>query len=76
MMNFRRQASIRASPLPRKTSNGIGLWRIQGLSGERKSGTPLSVEMPAPVKPATTEASATRFSSSAIRSARFACMAS
>ena len=52
MVNLRRQASRRASALATKASNGIGLLRIQGLSGERKSGTPLSVEIPAPVKPA------------------------
>src|SRR5215212_8341959 len=60
MTNLRRHASRRNSALARKASNGIGLLRIHGLFGERKSGTPLSVEMPAPVKPATHAASATR----------------
>ena len=36
----------------------MGLFRIHGLPGERKSGTPLSVEMPAPVNPTTVLASA------------------
>ena len=53
MMNLRRHASRRASALCKKLSNGIGLWRIHGLSGDLKSGTPLSVEIPAPVNPAT-----------------------
>ena len=53
MMNLRRHASRRASALWRKLSKEIGLWRIQGLLGDLKSGTPLSVEIPAPVNPAT-----------------------
>ena len=53
--NFRRQASIRASRLATKALKGIGLLTIQGEPGVRKSGTPDSVEMPAPVK-ATTDA--------------------
>lgn len=68
MANLRRQASQRASPLARKASNGIGLWRIQGEFGERKSGTPLSVEMPAPVNPTTLRASRTRATSRAMGS--------
>src|SRR3712207_4744737 len=60
MANLRRHASRRGSALFRKASNGMGLFLIHGLPGERKSGTPLSVDMPAPVKPAITFASANR----------------
>ena len=60
MTNLRRQASRRASSLRTKASKGIGLFSSQGLPGERKSGTPLSVEMPAPVKPVITDARPTR----------------
>ena len=45
---------MRASRLATKASNGIGLLTIQGEPGVRKSGTPDSVEMPAPVKATTT----------------------
>ena len=45
-------------------SNPIGLNFIQGESGERKSGTPHSVEIPAPVKIVTRAASAMRRESS------------
>ncbi len=38
----------------------MGLFTIQGLPGERKSGTPHSVEMPAPVNPRIVSASAKR----------------
>src|SRR5215217_9588454 len=60
MANLRRHASRRASALFKKASNGMDLFLIHGLPGERKSGTPLSVDMPAPVKPAIIFASANR----------------
>src|SRR4051794_36187145 len=46
----RRQASSRASELATNSSNGIGRLRVHNPPGERKSGMPHSVEMPAPVK--------------------------
>src|SRR5262245_46087863 len=48
--NRRRQDSRRASVEARKSENSIGLYRVQMPPGERKSGMPDSVEMPAPVK--------------------------
>jgi hypothetical protein len=68
MANLRRHASFRASSLLTNASNGIGLLRIQGESGDRKSGTPLSVEMPAPVKPTTARDRWTRPRRDSIRS--------
>src|SRR5262245_10102143 len=59
MANRRRQDSRRASAEARKSENSIGLYRVQMPPGERKSGMPDSVEMPAPVK-------ATIFSAAAI----------
>src|SRR6185436_4504687 len=65
--NLRRQASRRASAEPRKSPNSIGLYLVQMPPGERKSGMPDSVEMPAPVKATILLASAIkRFSSSAL----------
>ena len=46
----RRQASSRASALETNSSNAIGRLRVHRPPGERKSGMPHSVEMPAPVK--------------------------
>src|SRR5215475_4776925 len=46
----RRQDSSRASRLITNSSNGIGRLRVHKPPGERKSGIPHSVEMPAPVK--------------------------
>src|ERR1700730_197231 len=46
----RRQASALASGLETNSSNGIGRLRVHNPPGERKSGIPDSVEMPAPVK--------------------------
>src|ERR1700675_3850561 len=54
----RRQASSRASGLATNSSNGIGRLRVHSPPGERKSGIPHSVEMPAPVKGTMLEASA------------------
>src|SRR5262245_55460172 len=56
----RRHASLRISWLARKSSNWIGLFLDQIPPGERKSGMPHSVEIPAPVNGATTRAAATR----------------
>src|SRR5882757_7321017 len=46
----RRHASSRASWLATNSSNGIGRLRVHNPPGERKSGIPHSVEIPAPVK--------------------------
>jgi hypothetical protein len=46
----RRQASARASALETNSSNAIGRLRVHRPPGERKSGMPHSVEIPAPVK--------------------------
>src|SRR6185437_11846648 len=56
--NLRRQVSRRASAEARNASNGIGLYLVQMPPGERKSGMPDSVEMPAPVKATMLPASA------------------
>src|SRR5262249_16227895 len=55
----RRQASSRISWLARNSSNGIGLFFVQSPPGERKSGMPHSVEIPAPVNGAMTRAPST-----------------
>src|SRR5215472_16242363 len=44
-----RQDSLRASWLETNSSNGIGRFFVHNPPGERKSGMPHSVEMPAPV---------------------------
>src|SRR5438128_7099189 len=49
MMKRRRHASSRISWLATNASNGIGASLVQMPPGERKSGMPHSVEMPAPV---------------------------
>src|ERR1700730_775158 len=54
----RRHASSRASRLATNSSNGIGRLRVHNPPGERKSGIPHSVEMPAPVKGIITDPSA------------------
>src|ERR1700722_13841974 len=54
----RRHASSRASGLATNSSNGIGRLRVHNPPGERKSGMPHSVEMPAPVKGTIMDASA------------------
>src|SRR5215831_6744135 len=50
MAKRRRHASSRASWLAINSSNEIGRLRVHNPPGERKSGIPHSVEMPAPVK--------------------------
>src|SRR6476620_8087568 len=50
MAKRRRHASSRASALATNSSNAIGRLRVHRPPGERKSGIPHSVEMPAPVK--------------------------
>src|SRR5215207_5196704 len=50
MAKRRRQASFRISWLARNSSNGIGWFFVHSPPGERKSGMPHSVEIPAPVK--------------------------
>src|SRR4029078_11237859 len=71
MAKLRRQDSSRISWLAMNSSNGIGLFLVQIPPGERKSGMPHSVEIPAPVNGATLRAfpmsfcrSATAFSRS------------
>ncbi len=54
MANRRRQLSSRISWLARKSPNSIGRILVQMPPGERKSGMPHSVEMPAPVNGTTT----------------------
>src|SRR3954463_11643944 len=58
MAKRRRHASSRASWLARNSSYGIGRLRVHNPPGERKSGMPDSVEIPAPVKGTMTLASA------------------
>src|SRR5580693_628145 len=60
MAKRRRQDSLRASWLAMNSSNGIGLFLVHNPPGERKSGMPHSVEMPAPVKGTMTLALPTR----------------
>src|SRR6516162_5456427 len=59
MAKRRRQDSLRISWLARNSSNGIGLFLVQSPPGERKSGIPHSVEIPAPVNGAITRAPST-----------------
>src|SRR3954447_4290547 len=49
MTNLRRHASSRISGSRRKSENSIGGFLSHGDPGERKSATPHSVEIPAPV---------------------------
>src|SRR5262245_20915665 len=49
MAKRRRQDSLRASWLEMNSSNGIGRFFVHNPPGERKSGMPHSVEIPAPV---------------------------
>src|SRR5689334_15307174 len=49
MANRRRQLSSRISRLARKSPKSIGFILVQMPPGDRKSGMPHSVEMPAPV---------------------------
>src|ERR1700689_3789056 len=58
MANRRRHDSLRASRLTTNSSKGIGRLRVHKPPGERKSGMPHSVEIPAPVKGTMAEASA------------------
>src|SRR5579871_1537852 len=58
MANRRRQDSMRASGLATNSSKEIGRLRVHIPPGERKSGMPHSVEMPAPVKGTMIDASA------------------
>src|ERR1700759_4503727 len=64
MAKRRRHASSRASALATNSSKGIGRLRAHNPPGDRKSGMPHSVEMPAPVK-------GTMFDASAIMSPSF-----
>src|ERR1700744_5836356 len=50
MAKRRRQDSSRASRLATNSSKGIGRLRLHNPPGERKSGMPHSVDIPAPVK--------------------------
>src|SRR5688572_21374473 len=59
MANRRRQDSSRASWLARKSEKSIGRILVQRTPGERKSGMPHSVDMPAPVNGTMTSASPT-----------------
>ena len=59
MAKRRRQLSSRMSRLARKSPKSIGFILVQMPPGERKSGIPHSVEMPAPVKGTTTAACST-----------------
>ena len=61
MAKRRRQASLRISWLARNSSNGIGRFLVQSPPGERKSGMPHSVEIPAPVNGAITRAAIHQF---------------
>src|ERR1700722_13379613 len=58
MAKRRRQDSSRASWLATNSSNGIGRLRVHNPPGERKSGIPHSLKMPAPVKGTIVEAAA------------------
>src|SRR5947207_8682499 len=60
MANRRRQDSSRASALARKSEKSIGRILVQMPPGERKSGMPHSVEIPAPVNGSTTRDASTR----------------
>src|SRR3954454_4357873 len=60
MAKRRFQDSSRASWLARKSEKSIGRILVQIPPGERKSGMPHSVEMPAPVNGTTLVASSTR----------------
>src|SRR5262245_29482591 len=68
LANLRRHDSRRASAEARKSPNSIGLYLVQMPPGERKSGIPDSVEMPAPVK-------ATMLSASSIMRSRSSTLA-
>src|SRR5690349_14637907 len=57
MAKRRRQDSSRASWLATKSEKSIGFILVQMPPGERKSGMPHSVEMPAPVNGTMTRAS-------------------
>src|SRR6187399_3628884 len=57
MAKRRRQDSSRAAWLARKSEKSIGRILVQMPPGERKSGMPHSVEMPAPVNGTMTRAS-------------------
>src|SRR5262245_27149140 len=59
MAKRRRQLSSRISWLARKSPNSIGRILVQIPPGERKSGMPHSVDMPAPVKGTMTVAAST-----------------
>src|SRR6266566_4903893 len=66
MAKRRRQASLRISWLAMKASNGIGCIRAQMPPGERKSGMPHSVEIPAPVNGSTASAFSIKWASPSI----------
>src|SRR5580692_12844121 len=58
MAKRRRHDSLLASRLATNSSKGIGRLRVHNPLGERKSGIPHSVEIPAPVKGTMMEAPA------------------
>src|SRR4051794_17317990 len=58
MAKRRRHDSSRASWLATNSSNAIGRLRVHNPPGDRKSGIPHSVEMPAPVNGTIEDASA------------------
>src|SRR6266700_7481439 len=60
MAKRRRQASSRISWLAKNSSKGIGRFFVHSPPGERKSGMPHSVEIPAPVNGSTTFARSIR----------------
>src|ERR1700689_2812916 len=70
MAKRRRQDSLRASWLARNSSNGIGRFLVHKPPGDRKSGMPHSVEIPAPVNGTTVLASWTMSSRRAIALSR------
>src|SRR5262249_12703782 len=71
----RRQDSFRISRLATNSSNGTGRFFVQTPPGERKSGMPHSVEIPAPVNGAIVRApSRSRLSASTAVSRSFAIM--
>src|SRR5215472_312430 len=70
MAKRRRQDSLRISVLAKNSSNGIGLFLVHSPPGERKSGIPHSVEIPAPVKGAMVRAPSTSLCSSSMAVSR------
>jgi hypothetical protein len=73
MSKRRRQLSRRASAEATKSSKSIGIILVQMPPGERKSGMPDSVEMPAPVN-TTTRLAARSSAASASTSSSTVCL--